>query len=68
MIQQLVSRYIVKHISKYPSCGRDPCYCLMYFNLNDKNEKQFYLDCYETKLNFKHKEDHLINKSNKLDK
>ena len=58
----MIQRYIKQFTKKiniiqngYKPCGRKPCQCLIYLDLNTKEDKKTYLECYETWLNWKYK-------------
>ena len=58
MLQNLIKQFIKKKniiYRNYPSCGRKPCECLVYLDLNNKNDKNTYLICYESWFNWKYK-------------
>ena len=50
-VRTLTSIGIINHI-RYKTlptrCGRDKCHCLMRLDLNDKKNKKFYKECYDS--------------------
>ena len=55
MLQKVIKQFMNKTniiYKKYPPCGRNPCQCLRYLNLNNKNDIKTYLDCYDTWYNY----------------
>lgn len=34
--------------NKFPHCGRDVCYCVYQLNLNKKEDRNYYKECYKT--------------------
>ena len=60
MIQYLFKEFskkiypiVNKNMNYYPPCGRDPCYCYRYLDLNDIQNKYFYESCYRSRIHFK---------------
>jgi len=55
MFQRIIRRFQRKIniiYKNYPPCGRIPCQCLLYLDLNKVEEKEQYLSCYETWFRF----------------
>ena len=49
-IRPLTSIRMINHMrckSLPTRCGREKCHCLMRLDLNNKNNKKFYNDCYD---------------------
>ena len=49
MLNRVKNLSRINHLryGRLPSrCGRETCHCLMRLDLNDKNNKKFYNDCY----------------------
>ena len=37
--------------NKFPHCGRDMCYCMYQLNLNKKEDRRYYKECYKMWFN-----------------
>ena len=43
----LCNKLFIKN-NNYPHCNRDICYCLYELNLNKKEDRDYYKECYQT--------------------
>ena len=62
MLQYLLKEFskkiypiVNKNMNYYPPCGRDPCYCYRYLDLNDIQNKYFYDSCFRSRIHFENK-------------